>query len=177
MKDLHTVMDGYAPAYRQHYASLMGAKLGLGNATQEDIPMIASLLKMMHESQIDYTNLFRSMGNFNSSADAKNESLRDRFIDRAAFDAWAQSYRACLQREAGTDSERKARMDAVNPKYILRNYLAQNAIEMAEKQRDFSEIDRLLDLLGRPFDEQPEMESYAAAPPEWARQIEVSCSS
>ena len=68
-------------------------------------------------------------------------------------------------------------MDAVNPKYILRNYLAQNAIEKAEKQRDFSEIDRLLNLLAKPFDEQPGMESYAAAPPDWARQIEVSCSS
>ena len=76
-------------------------------------------------------------------------TLRDQFIDRAAFDAWAAAYRARLQHEPGTDSERKARMDAVNPKYILRNYLAQHAIEKAEKHRDFSEIDRLLNLLGQ----------------------------
>jgi uncharacterized protein YdiU (UPF0061 family) len=68
-------------------------------------------------------------------------------------------------------------MDAVNPKYILRNYLAQITIEKAEKPRGFSEIDRLLNLLSKPFDKQPEMESYAATPPEWAQQIEVSCSS
>jgi len=116
----------------------------------------------MHASQVDYTNLFRSLGNFDSSADATNNTLRDRFIDRASFDAWAAAYRARLQREPGTDSERKTRMKAVNPKYILRNYLAQNAIEQAEKHRDYSEIDRLLMLLGKPFDEQPEMESYAA---------------
>jgi uncharacterized protein YdiU (UPF0061 family) len=134
-------------------------------------------LEMMHANRIDYTNLFRSLGNFDSSAEAANVSLRDQFIDRAAFDAWASAYRARLQLESGTDSERKARMDAVNPKYILRNYLAQYAIEQAEKLRDYSEIDRLLKLLARPFDEQPEMESYAAAPPDWARQIEVSCSS
>jgi serine/tyrosine/threonine adenylyltransferase len=59
----------------------------------------------------------------------------------------------------------------------MRNYLAQTAIEKAQKNRNFSEIDVLLNLLGKPFDEQPEMEGYAATPPEWARQIEVSCSS
>jgi uncharacterized protein YdiU (UPF0061 family) len=173
----HAVLDGYAPAYHRHYAELMGAKLGLQKNDANDIQLIGSLLQMMHDSQIDYTNLFRSLGNFDSSEDAANAALRDQFIDRAAFDAWAAAYRARLQQEPGTDGERRARMNAVNPKYILRNYLAQNAIERAEKQRDFSEIDRLLVLLGKPFDEQPEMESYAAAPPDWARQIEVSCSS
>jgi uncharacterized protein YdiU (UPF0061 family) len=156
---------------------LMSAKLGLSKNLEADIQLIGSLLALMHSGQLDYTNLFRSLGDFNSSADATNEKLRGQFIDRAAFDAWSAAYRARLQHEPGADSERKARMDAVNPKYILRNYLAQNAIEMAEKQRDFSEIDRLLNLLAKPFDEQPAMESYAAAPPDWARQIEVSCSS
>ncbi len=171
------VLDGYAPAYHRHYAELMGAKLGLGSPAQDDIRLIASLLEMMQASRLDYTNLFRSLGDFNSSADAANEKLRGQFIDRAAFDAWAAAYRARLQQAPATDSERKTRMAAVNPKYILRNYLAQNAIEKAEKQRDFSEIDRLLKLLAKPFDEQPEMESYAATPPDWAQQIEVSCSS
>jgi len=173
----HAVLDGYAPAYHRHYVSLMGAKLGMDKTSGDDFQLIVSLLEMMHASRIDYTNLFRSLGNFNSSADAANDSLRDQFIDRAAFDAWAATYRARLQHQPGTDSERKARMDAVNPKYILRNYLAQNAIEKAEKHRDYTEIDRLLNLLGKPFDEQQGMESYAAAPPDWARQIEVSCSS
>ncbi|MBI3479029.1 MAG: YdiU family protein [Nitrosomonadales bacterium] len=171
------VLDGYAPAFYEHYTRLMGAKLGLSNATQEDIPLIAALLKMMQASQLDYTRLLRSLGNFNSAPDANNSGLRDQFVDRAAFDGWASSYRARLLHETGTDSARKMRMDAVNPKYILRNYLAQTAIEKAEKDRDFSEVDRLLRLLGKPFDEQAEMERYAAAPPEWARQIEVSCSS
>ncbi|MGA7595231.1 MAG: YdiU family protein [Gallionella sp.] len=173
----HEVLDGYAPVYHRHYAELMAAKLGLENILDDDIQLIGSLLQIMHDSQVDYTNLFRGLGEFDSAADAANAKLRDRFIDRAAFDAWAAAYRARLRQESGGDRGRKARMDAVNPKYILRNYLAQNAIEKAEKQRDFSEIDRLLALLARPFDEQQGMESYAAAPPDWARQIEVSCSS
>jgi len=173
----HTVLDAYAPAYHLHYAGLMSAKLGLNKIHDDDIELIGSLLSLMHASRIDYTNLFRNLGNFDSSADAANDLLRDQFIDRADFDAWAAEYRARLQHETSSDNERKARMDAVNPKYVLRNYLAQNAIEKAELHKDFSEIDRLLHLLGKPFDEQPEMESYAATPPEWGRQIEVSCSS
>ena len=171
------ILDSYAPTFYKHYTQLMGAKLGLSNTTQADIPLITTLLEMMQASQLDYTNLFRNLGEFNSMPDASNNQLHDRFIGRTAFDTWAKAYRARLQQEPGTDSERKARMDAVNPKYILRNYLAQNAIEMAEQRRDFSEIDRLLHLLDKPFDEQPEMARYAEAPPEWAPQIEVSCSS
>jgi len=170
-------LESYAPIFYERYTELMGAKLGLAHVSQEDIPLISELLEMMRASQLDYTNLFRSLGNFNSSTDATNDLLRDQFIDRTAFDAWSASYRARLQYVPGTDSERKARMDAVNPKYILRNHLAQAAIEKAEKEKDFSEVDRLLKLLGKPFDEQPEMQSYAAPPPVGAQQIEVSCSS
>ncbi|HEY0666175.1 MAG TPA: YdiU family protein [Gallionella sp.] len=171
------VLEDYAPAFYEHYTRLMGEKLGLREATEADIPLIAALLEMMQASRLDYTNLFRSLGQFNSAPDAGNSALRDLFVDRAAFDAWAASYRARLRQEPDTDSGRKARMDAVNPKYILRNYLAQVAIERAERERDYMEIDRLLGLLGKPFDEQPGMESYAAPPPEWAQHIEVSCSS
>ena len=172
-----SVLDGYAPAFYEHHTQLMGEKLGLSSAAHEDIPLISALLEMMQASQLDYTNLFRSLGDFNSAPDANNSQLRDQFIDRTAFDAWAASYRARLQHEPDTDSGRKVRMNAANPKYILRNYLAQAAIEKAEKDRDFSEIDRLLKLLSKPFEEQPEMKNYAATPPEWAQQISVSCSS
>ena len=67
-------------------------------------------------------------------------------------------------------------MQAVNPKYILRNYLAQNAIDLAQKN-DFSEVNKLRQILARPFDEQPQHEAYAALPPDWAATISVSCSS
>lgn len=68
-------------------------------------------------------------------------------------------------------------MNRVNPKYILRNYLAQRAIEKAQIEKNFSEVNTLLDLLYRPFDEQPEREAYADAPPAWGKHLEISCSS
>lgn len=176
-------LETYGPAFAEHYITLMGQKLGLTQVSKEDFSLTESLLEILHTNRVDYTSLFRSLGHFKSAAGEKNAVLRDQFIDRAAFDAWAESYRARLKMEpAGdgtlnTDAERKARMDKVNPKYILRNYLAQNAIGLAEQKRDFSEVDRLLRLLRNPFDEQPEMETYAAPPPEGAQHIAVSCSS
>ena len=68
-------------------------------------------------------------------------------------------------------------MDRVNPKYVLRNYLLQVAIARATEKRDFTEINRLLDLLRDPFAERPDMERYAAPPPDWGKRIVVSCSS
>ncbi len=68
-------------------------------------------------------------------------------------------------------------MDGVNPKYILRNYLAETAIRRAQDHHDYAETERLLALLRHPYDEQPEYEQYAADPPDWARRIAVSCSS
>lgn len=77
------------------------------------------------------------------------------------------------------DEERKASMNAVNPKYVLRNYLCQSAIDAAE-QGDFGEVQRVLKVMERPFDEQPGMEKYARLPPAWAYRPGVcmlSCSS
>ena len=179
------ILGSYSEIYSEHYVRLMSQKLGLSYAGLQDFALIEPLLEMMQASQLDFTNTFRRLSQFNSaaadpfnpSAKDQNSTLRDQFIDRAAFDQWSAAYRQRLQDETATDAERKERMDKVNPKYILRNYLAQTAISKAEKERDYSEVDRLLRLLAKPFDEQPEMEGYAAPAPDWARQIEVSCSS
>lgn len=171
------ILEGYAAIYYEKYAALMGAKLGLKNPSISDLTLITAWLQLLQNSQLDYTNTFRSLSNFSTASKADHDWLRNQFIDRAAFDEWAENYRARLQTEYSDDSQRKVRMDAVNPKYILRNYLAQIAIERAENQRDFSEVNCLLGLLSKPFDEQPEMQNYAAPPPESARHIVVSCSS
>jgi serine/tyrosine/threonine adenylyltransferase len=103
-------------------------------------------------------------------------AARDMFLQRDKFDAWAERYRARLALDNSDDAERSERMHRANPKFVLRNHLAQTAIERAQ-QGDFSETQRLLHVLERPFDEQPEHESYAGFPPDWASHLEVSCSS
>ena len=68
-------------------------------------------------------------------------------------------------------------MDSVNPKFILRTYIAEQAIREAEDNQDYTEIEKVRKILMRPFDDQPEYEKYANEPPEWAKEISLSCSS
>lgn len=167
----------YESAYVTHYIELMCAKLGLRQSGSIAVPLITDLLDLLGANHIDYTRFFRALCDFDSNAGAHNAPLRDMFIDRAAFDRWADDYRLRLRAERSIDEERRLCMQRTNPKYVLRNYLAQIAIARASDERDYTEIDRLLRLLRDPCAEHPGMEAYAAAPPDWASSIEVSCSS
>ena len=173
---LNDMLNRYHAIYRSCYVELMRQKLGLLRSQDDDLELLRGLFDMMRRSGTDYPNLFRSLGRFDSSADARNDMLRDQFVEREAFDAWAARYRRRLQGEGSRDAERSVRMDRVNPGYVLRNYLAQAAIDKAQ-QHDFSEVERLLQLLRNPFDEQPGMDAYAMPAPEGTPHVAVSCSS
>ncbi|MHB1331120.1 MAG: protein adenylyltransferase SelO [Sulfuriferula sp.] len=169
-------LDVYPAVFATHYIDLMSAKLGILPG-KNNVSLITSVLSLLHRNHVDYTIFWRALCNFDSAPDAVNAPLRDLFPDRVAFDTWAIEYRARLQTGSTPDTMRQEAMRRVNPKYILRNHLAEIAIRRACDDHDFSEIKRLLDLLHHPFEEQPENTSYASAPPEWASQISVSCSS
>ena len=128
---------------------LMRAKCGLIETKEDDASLIQDLLALMHLHHVDYTIFFRALGLFQAGAASLNEPVRDLFLDREAFDKWARRYKDRLREEGSRDDDRMARMNRVNPKYVLRNYLAQTAIEKAQ-QKDFSEIERLLALLEIP---------------------------
>jgi len=127
----------------------------------------------MQDSAVDYTRFFRELGD--SPAPQAVQRLREDFVDLAGFDAWAPTT-ARAAPATPPRPDRQARMHAVNPKYILRNYLAQQVIEAAENG-DYGPVRELHAVLGRPFDEQPGMQRYAERPPEWGKHLEISCSS
>lgn len=166
----------YPRQFGQAYLTRMAEKFGLAPG-EDRLPILTDALQMLAQNRVDYTFFLRRLCDFDSSPDAVNPPLRDLFLDRAAFDAWAARYAAALRQLGSADAERGQAMRRVNPKYILRNHLAEVAIRRAADHRDYSEVNRLHALLTRPFDEQPECEAYAAEPPDWAKQIEVSCSS
>lgn len=174
--DAQAVLETFGPVYSAKFEALMRAKLGLQTREADDEKLIDALYTLLQANHPDFTVFFRTLGRLKRDDLASDAPLRDMFIDRAGFDAWAVQYRERLRRENSSDAERRAAMDAVNPKYVLRNYLAQQAIEKAQN-KDFSEVARLLSVLERPFDEQPENERYADLPPDWANDLEVSCSS
>jgi uncharacterized protein YdiU (UPF0061 family) len=174
-------LDVYVDAYGEKFDELLHAKLGLKSTQENDRALADDMFKLMQANHVDFTLFFRRLGDLKLDVlDAERETsdapLRDLFLDRPAFDAWAVDYRARLRQENSVDAQRRLAMHAVNPKYVLRNYLAQVAIEKAQNG-DYEEVRRLLAVLERPFDEQPGHEHYAALPPDWASHLEVSCSS
>jgi uncharacterized protein YdiU (UPF0061 family) len=169
-------ISDYPQQFGLTYLERMAAKFGLAPGG-ETVPLTMDALQLLAQNHVDYTIFFRRLCDFDNTTGAPNTPLRELFLDRAAFDAWAARYAAALRGMDSADAERCAAMRSVNPKYILRSHLAEVAIRGAADHRDYSEIARLHKLLARPFEEQPELESYAAEPPDWAKKIEVSCSS
>ncbi len=174
--EAYAALDIYKGAYDTTLDRLLHAKLGLQTSHPDDSPLIDAMFSLMQNNHVDFTLFFRRLGDLQRDNPSVDEPLRDLFIDRSAFDAWASQYRQRLRQENSVDVQRRQAMHATNPKYILRNYLAQIAIEKAQN-KDFSEVNKLLKLLERPFDEQPENDQYAELPPDWASTLTVSCSS
>ena len=170
-------LSAYEKTFVTQYYDLMRQKLGLPELNEQAVSIVNELLELMQNDGRDYTLTLRALSRFDTRDNADNTALRDLFISRNKFDRWAQNYKNILVHSHSDDHERRQAMNARNPKYILRNYLAQIAIDKAKQDRDYSEIDRLLRCLRKPFDEQPEFDDYASEPPDWARTIAVSCSS
>jgi serine/tyrosine/threonine adenylyltransferase len=167
-EQLLAALEPYKAEFAGAMVSGLRAKLGLRDEHDDDAALADDLLKLMAEDRADFTITWRRMSDL--------AAARDCFVSRDKFDAWAARYRARLALDNSNDAERTARMHRANPKFVLRNHLAQTAIERAQ-QGDYSETQRLLKVLERPFDEQPQNEADAGFPPTWATQLEVSCSS
>jgi hypothetical protein len=171
----HGILERFAAVYVPDNLRRWRAKLGLREERETDAALVDALLGILHRSKADFTRTFRLLADVCSDA-ASIAAVRDCILDVAAFDAWLADYRARLAQEQSDDAERAARMKRVNPKFVLRNHLAQRAIDQA-REGDYAEIERLRALLARPFDEHPGMDDYAAPPPPDVARVEVSCSS
>ncbi|MFS8087099.1 MAG: protein adenylyltransferase SelO family protein, partial [Acidobacteriota bacterium] len=169
-------LSRFEPEYGKTYAQLFRAKLGLRSARDEDPALLSGLLEILRDNAVDYPMFFRTLSDFDSAPDAPHCAVRQMFEDPEAFDHWGTAYRARLFLEGAGEAERKVAMRAANPRYVLRNWLAQRAIDRAQA-KDFSEVDRLLDLLRRPFDDQPGFDEYARPAPADVVVRGVSCSS
>ena len=170
---LREALGLFLPLYQAEYLSLMRRRLGFAGAEDGDEERIQRLLQLM-QGTVDYTLFFRRLGE-HSPAEALTR-LRDDFVDLAGFDAWGADYLTRCQRDPGPAETRRARMHGVNPLYVLRNYLAQQAIAAAEGG-DYEEVRHLRHVLSRPFEAQPGEDRYAEPPPDWGRHLEISCSS
>lgn len=172
-EQLRTALSAYEPELMRVWGERMRAKLGLLTQQSNDNEILTDLLALMTQEHSDYTLTFRLLS---ETQQAESRSpLRDEFIDREAFDGWYQRYRSRLMDEQVSDTERQAVMKAANPAVILRNYLAQQAIEEAERGEQGA-LARLHQALQQPFSDKTAAE-YRQRPPDWGKTLEVSCSS
>ncbi|MFZ6753654.1 protein adenylyltransferase SelO [Undibacterium sp. Dicai25W] len=176
VEDTQAALSEYSNSFVAKWESLLRSKFGFRMAHESDKQLGDDFFSLMQANHADFTLSFRQLSHLENEISPKDDALLDLFIDREALKDWLNRYRARLAMENSNADDRQIAMRASNPKYILRNYLAQNAIERAQN-KDFSEITKLLCILENPFDEQIENEEYAKLPPDWAKNLEVSCSS
>lgn len=169
---LNAALDGYQHALLTVYGRRMRDKLGLFSQQKGDNDLLDGLFALMIHEGSDYTRTFRMLSV--SEQHSAASPLRDEFIDRAGFDSWFERYRARLRDEQIDDARRQQHMQSINPALVLRNWLAQRAIEQAE-QGDMGELARLHEVLTQPFSDR--QDDYVNRPPDWGRHLEVSCSS
>ncbi len=176
----------YAAVYAACERESIAAKLGLSACADEDVALMQRLQGLLHAGEVDMTRFFRGLIGLDPDApalapvadafydDARRESLR------VEFEAWLQHYAARLHADPLSNAARQARMRAANPRFVLRNYLAQQAIDLATAG-DLSGITTLAEVMRQPYEEQPGRDAYAARRPDWARSKAgcsmLSCSS
>jgi uncharacterized protein YdiU (UPF0061 family) len=181
------LLDWFDTEYHEKYTAMMRGKLGLNAIQESDKGLIETLEKVLQLTETDMTIFFRNLANISSSSKVNDasillEAIQDAFyvLDEVKgevltqWQSWLSAYVDRLKLETVTDEERQVAMNKVNPKYVLRNYMAQLIIDEADKG-DYSLIDSVYRLLKKPYNEQPENEKWFAKRPEWARS-KVGCS-
>lgn len=182
---LEEILDKYQTAYLPKHIRMMSDKLGLKNEAETNF--IAELEGLLYQSEMDMTLFFRRLNQFDENASDEfwtrlEESSYSVALEKfkPQWTGFLKNYAEILIAELGEKAERIARMNLVNPKYVLRNYMAQMAIDQADAG-DYSIVDELFNLLLKPYDEQPASEKWFAKRPDWAREKAgcsmLSCSS
>ena len=183
---LHAGLQRFVDTFTATDRENIARKLGLAQCEEEDIGFMQRLYTLMQDAEVDMTLFFRALGNVNvdtPSAGVLDEAFYDdtkRQEYEPKFNEWLSHYAHRVRRDTLTKDEHRERMNAANPKYVLRNYLAQRAIDRAE-DGDYQGIRELMDVLRHPYDDQPEHDQFARRRPDWARSRAgcsmLSCSS
>ncbi len=183
---LQAALDRYVSVFDAANRENTSRKFGLAQCTEDDLDLMGTLHGLLQSAEVDMTLFFRALSGLNPDAPSlalfthafyDEKKLR---AGESSFNTWLERYAARARADALPSAERAARMNGANPRYVLRNYLAQLAIDRAE-QGDNSGVHELLEVLRRPYDDQPGCEKFSERRPDWARERAgcsmLSCSS
>jgi serine/tyrosine/threonine adenylyltransferase len=181
---LEKILADFKDDFETKFPEMMRDKLGLTESNNEDVSLIADLENTLQLTETDMTLFFRNLSSVlkTDSPTSALEKVKESFyspqeVSGDLENQWIEWFAAYLNRLNGeklSDADRKAKMNSVNPKYVLRNYMAQLAIDAADNG-DFSLVKELYELLRNPYNEQPEQEKWFTKRPDWARN-KVGCS-
>ena len=163
--DLKDALSEYQSTLVKEYSVLMRRKFGLLKVVEDDSLLINDFLELLYSHKKDYHKSLRLLSSVKSQTLGSN------------FSAWFERYYERIEQEDEKTEERTKLMNLVNPKYVLRNYLAEVAIRKAEDLNEYDEIETLFNLFKSPFESHKGFESYDNEAPEWAQNLELSCSS
>ncbi|MBE8724759.1 protein adenylyltransferase SelO [Flavobacterium hungaricum] len=181
---LEKILESFINDFEENYKNMFLSKLGIFTSSEIDGKIIQGIEEILQLSETDMTIFFRNLSQIKKDDSVemafekieysfyKPEEIKENTL--SAWQKWFSVYLKRLQSETLSDEERAAKMNQVNPKYVLRNYMAQLSIDAADKG-DYSIIEELFELLKKPYDEQPESEKWFAKRPDWAR-TKVGCS-
>jgi uncharacterized protein YdiU (UPF0061 family) len=169
-------LESYRATFEQAIDGMVRAKLGLVTRHADDTHLAADLFDLMHRAEVDYTRFFRLLSAVDGDAPAQIDVLHDEVAAPELLTPWLDRWLERVAVETVAPEARRAAMERVNPKYVLRNWIAQEVIEAAEA-RDTRPLEQVMALLRDPFAEHPGMERYADGPPEGMVEVGVSCSS
>jgi len=164
--------DTFWSTYQDVYSKILYGKMGLYTQHDEDRELYQTLLRALANASIDYTEFFRRLSRFNGN----KSDILDISVDRRPLDTWLNRYTKRLEKETLSETKRHEKMLTVNPKYILKNHILQEAIEKAY-EHDFSMVNELLTVALAPFDEHPSLEHLCRLTPARYKNIKLSCSS
>ena len=178
-----TTLNQYQSDFEMKSLQMMRSKIGLQTEAKDDLKLMTDLEDCLVQAETDMTIFFRLLSNYKKGfpdtgieiiqdAFYKPEHVKDEILKK--WKGWFNVYDQRLQKETWSDADRKTKMNKVNPKYVLRNYMAQLAIDDANKD-DYNLINELFELLKQPYSEQPENEKWFVKRPDWARH-KVGCS-
>lgn len=183
VEPLQNILQSYSTTYTQSWQTMMGHKLGLkAFEAENDIGLVKDLLSILAMVETDMSIFFRKLADVKTDSEQPMKPLMEAYYQpeqltpdyNSRMVDWLHRYQVRVKKDDTTDAQRREQMNAINPKYVLRNYLAQLAIDKAE-QGDHSLVNELLEVLRHPYDEQDGQEEFAAKRPDWARQ-RVGCS-
>ena len=163
------ILKTYEVIFQNTLAELFRGKLGLELAQPEDAVLIQGLLDIMESEKLDYTNTFRNL------TQALTGTITSELNSKIAK-SWILSFQERHSKEVLSVEKKLILMNKANPKFILRNYMAQEVIDAAENS-DFSKLETLITILTKPFEELEEHQNFAKKSPAWAKDLEISCSS